>query len=138
MTKIFVKNENWLKHFSSEGFEDAGDFLTEVENKLGVFDIFTYRGKKYACCSSEPKVNQVLVEEITDEHKKDLFEEDEFFQEDKVWCPFCGSKNEDSWELSDSDDNYECGSCGSILSYERIVDVSYTTKLIKPTDVIEL
>lgn len=33
-------------------------------------------------------------------------------------CPYCGAEDSDSWELSESDSNHQCGSCEKFFTYE--------------------
>jgi len=46
---------------------------------------------------------------------------------DYVTCPYCGYEDHDSCELGDRDDDHECPRCGELFSYERFVNVSYTS-----------
>jgi hypothetical protein len=46
-----------------------------------------------------------------------------------ITCPHCGHEDRDSWEASDSDDARECGSCNSVFSYEREVEVTYSSRI---------
>ena len=48
-----------------------------------------------------------------------------------ITCPHCGSEERDSWEASDSDDNYCCAVCESVFSYERNVEVTYSSSIIE-------
>lgn len=48
-----------------------------------------------------------------------------------ITCPHCGTEEADSWEASDSDDNYDCGTCGSVFSYERNTEVTYSSSVIE-------
>lgn len=45
--------------------------------------------------------------------------------EDEVTCPYCGYVHRDSWEFSDSDDNFTCYGCEKNFAFERVVDVTY-------------
>lgn len=58
--------------------------------------------------------------------------------ERNVTCPYCSGEDRDSWELYDSDDEYECKHCGAILSYEREVLVEYSATLVKKPEIIEV
>lgn len=51
-------------------------------------------------------------------------------------CPYCGYEDEDSWELSDNEDEHECGRCGAIISYERVVTVEYNSSPKEPPKVV--
>lgn len=37
---------------------------------------------------------------------------------DALVCPYCGHEDSDSWELSESDANHQCGSCEKFFTYE--------------------
>ena len=54
--------------------------------------------------------------------------ENEQFETEELVCPWCGYSDPDSWELADSDGNYECSSCGEIFEYERNIEVTYTSR----------
>lgn len=56
--------------------------------------------------------------------------------ESNLICPYCGYEDNDSWELSDDDEEHECGSCGAIISYERVVTVEYNSSPVKPPSVV--
>jgi len=57
--------------------------------------------------------------------------------ENNLTCPYCGHEDSDSWELSsDDEDEHECGRCGGIMSYQRIVTVEYNSSPKKPPDVV--
>lgn len=47
----------------------------------------------------------------------------------EVVCPYCGEEQSDSWEFSDSGET-ECGYCGIEFSYERIIDITYSSQPI--------
>lgn len=53
---------------------------------------------------------------------------------ENITCPHCGNKNTDSWECGDSDESLECGSCKSIFSYERNVEVTYSSRIVERND----
>lgn len=57
------------------------------------------------------------------------------FRTDRPTCPHCGYEHDDAWEwnfgpgLEGSSEGRECYRCGEAFDCERIVDVSYTTKV---------
>ena len=57
------------------------------------------------------------------------------FRTDRPTCPHCGYEHYDAWEwnfgpgLEGSSEGRECYHCGEAFDCERIVDVSYTTKV---------
>ena len=59
--------------------------------------------------------------------------EDISFSKD-ITCPHCGSEDRDSWEASDSDDEHCCDTCGSVFSYERNIEVTYSSSVIERND----
>ena len=50
-------------------------------------------------------------------------------------CPHCGYKHDDAWEwnfgpgLEGDSNGRECYRCGGVFDCERVVDVSYTTRV---------
>lgn len=56
--------------------------------------------------------------------------------ENELTCPYCGYKDGDSWELSDEDEEHECGRCGGIMSYQREITVEYNSSPKKPPDIV--
>jgi hypothetical protein len=53
---------------------------------------------------------------------------------DQLECPVCGHINHDSWELGDSDDAHECGTCGAVLSFTTEVTRTFTAYVMaRPT-----
>lgn len=55
------------------------------------------------------------------------WDEDDTSYTDETICPYCGYKNEDSFELSDDEETVVCCRCDSEFNYERIVTIQYTT-----------
>ncbi len=129
---------------SDDKFELFSDDHSKFDSKTPIFeldpddvhisDVHKVNGKFYVISriNRERSIAQVReikiiedVDEITDTY------------EDQLTCPVCGYKNRDSAELSDEDDNYECGRCGSILSYTRHVSVDYDVSLVERCKVIE-
>lgn len=47
---------------------------------------------------------------------------------DEVVCPYCGYEHGDSWELSADSDEMDCGNCDQPFTYERNIEVTYSTK----------
>ena len=46
---------------------------------------------------------------------------------DEIVCPWCGYEKGDSWECDDEEDDRECGECGKVFGYNRIITVAYTS-----------
>jgi len=49
--------------------------------------------------------------------------------EQEVVCPYCGYAHQDSWEFSDSDDDWECYDCEKHFAFQRVVDVTYESAM---------
>ena len=47
--------------------------------------------------------------------------------EDEIVCPYCGQRELDSWEYTEEDDEYECGSCGRTSVLAVHIRVTYST-----------
>lgn len=64
---------------------------------------------------------------------------EESWGKDKIHCPVCGYVNEDSWEVDESDDNYECPNCGSSLAVEvEYLKIFMVTCKSVNKDIVEL
>lgn len=64
------------------------------------------------------------------------FEPEDKDYENNVICPYCGYEDIDSWELSNDDEEHECGRCRAVMSYQRVVTVEYCSSPVKPPSVI--
>ena len=64
------------------------------------------------------------------------FEPDDKDYENNVICPYCGYEDRDSWELTDDNEEHNCGRCGAVVSYERVVTVEYNSSPVKPPTVV--
>ena len=64
------------------------------------------------------------------EQKAEDYEEwkNEQYKEDRIICPWCGYKNEDSWEYVESEDGVECDRCGKLFNLEVDHEITYTTR----------
>ena len=83
----------------------------------------------------QPRIAEILgipgvsiCDECYGEQAKLRAWENEQYETDNLICPWCGYENINSWELSDGEDDYECPACGEVFTYERVVDVHYTSK----------
>jgi hypothetical protein len=65
----------------------------------------------------------------------DLEPEDKDYESNLI-CPYCGYEDGDSWELSDDEEEHECGRCGATVSYRRVVTVEYNSSPVKPPDIV--
>lgn len=49
----------------------------------------------------------------------------------EIVCPHCGYEYQDSWEMSDNDEE-DCQECGEKFIFSREVDVHYNTQKLTP------
>lgn len=56
---------------------------------------------------------------------------EEVFSLGELTCPYCGTKESDSWELPERDDEFYCEVCDKYFAYEREIDVTYWSKKIE-------
>lgn len=52
--------------------------------------------------------------------------------EDKITCPYCGYKDEDSWETAEGltdgqDSDTECGNCGKRFDFSVHIEITYSS-----------
>lgn len=71
----------------------------------------------------------ICIEFIESTPKKD-----EIHCSENITCPHCGNEDRDSWEASDSDDDHHCDTCGSVFSYERNIEITYSSSVIERND----
>ena len=104
--------------------------------------IIKYAGKLWhassATCKEPPEIDCIYLREHKDCQEVSTEDTEDLDYEDGVICPFCKSKTSDSWELSDSEDEHECGCCGGVFAFERSVSVSYSMKPVKHPPVYEI
>lgn len=107
--------------------------IAETDKEIDISQVLRINGKFYSVWMKRSDNSYAYVEEI------DLSKsEDELYYEDEIICPNCKTAVLDSWECADYDNNFKCGKCGSVFSYERIVNPTYNMKLIKKGKVIEV
>ncbi|HRZ18736.1 MAG TPA: hypothetical protein P5136_01650 [Methanofastidiosum sp.] len=95
-----------------------------------VADVILYKDQYYRICMINYHLGIIGVEktEFNTTGKKYQFEQ-------YITCPYCGYRDNDSWEISSDSGEMTCGACSSTFFYERNVTVDYTTVPIKSTEV---
>jgi len=120
---------NWCR----QGIELEGyPYIVEIDIVLSVGSVVKIGNKYYAAGVLSHVENSAGVREI----KLNLKPDDKDY-ENNVTCPYCGYKDADSWELSDGEDEHECGRCGATMSYERIVTVEYNSSPKRPPEIVK-
>lgn len=47
---------------------------------------------------------------------------------DELVCPYCGRREDESWEIRETDcDEFECSSCGKVFMYSAEVRLEFTS-----------
>lgn len=134
--KIYTGLKNY-KILSEEKYELRDDlkFLGEFSSEIDFGDTLEINGLIYkicsATCNKEGGYSEAIAEEIILNDKDEIGET----CESELTCPVCGYEESDSWELSDSEEDHECGGCGAVLSYERDFTVEYRASLVEYPDV---
>lgn len=107
--------------------------IAETDKEIDISQVLRIDGRLYSVWMKRGDNSYAYVEEI------DLSKsEDELYREDEIICPHCKNVVSDSYEYPDYDAHFKCGCCGSIFSYERIVDVTYDMILVKKGEVLEV
>ena len=122
--------------------EDDGILpILETDKEINMGDLLIINNiAYYVCCMSGRgmKMQYAYVDKLKEQ---DVFisnaEPTERDCTSEITCPYCGCEIE-SWEMSDSEEEYECQNCKSIFSYERIVTVEYCSSPIKKSEPIIL
>ena len=103
-------------------------FIGEVSCHVGIGKVVECNGSYYSPCVLQPNEDAAGVRKVK---TMNLDAKGETFCTSLLTCPVCGHTDDASFELDDTDDNYECPCCGAILEYEREVTVSYSAKVVK-------
>lgn len=115
-----------------DGFDESKiEIVATTEKEVSCDDVLRINGKTYSVFRLNRKHGFAEIEEIT------IGEGEDKYYEDEITCPYCGYVHSDSYEYSDSDDNHKCGQCGGIFSYERNVEVTYSSTPVKAPEVKE-
>lgn len=109
-------------------------YLGETDQEIEFGTLLKIDNKYYRCCMQDLKRSSLFVEFVDHWIPRD----DEDYSDDYLRCPFCGYENQDSFELSDEDDEYECPQCGSKLKYHREIKVSYDVEVVEEKEPQEI
>ena len=102
-------------------------YIGEVDVELNIFEVIKIENEYYVpgVLNKDRKTAGVRKVQIA------LEPEDRDY-ESNMACPYCGYEDDVSWELGDSDEEHECGRCGAVMSFERVVTVEYSSSPVKP------
>lgn len=103
--------------------------LFETSEKIEISIPFRYKGKCYSSGWTKPKEKIAIVREFTENSGVDVEYESE------ITCPFCGDTNNDSCEVGESEEKEICSTCGSEFSWEREVEITYSSTPVKKFEI---
>ncbi len=113
-------------------YEDIqSDLLVESDVIEGLTP-FTHNGYLYSPCSYSRQYGYAVYS------KKIVEEEIDSDYTSEIVCPYCGYTQGDSWELPDNSDEEICQGCNSKFSYERNVEVTYSSTKIEKAILTEV
>ena len=110
--------------------EASGDKIATTENELEIYEVLILHGKYYTVVSK--REDRIGVREFTPLNKENM----EY--QDYIVCPYCGHKDNDSWEKGTCGDDIKCGNCGAELEFETEVTVHYHIELKRKPNVVNL
>lgn len=132
--KYGLKPDNFYNNVGKNDYDYSDvEILFESNNDINVSQVVNFKGESYSICIINRERGISLIKKINID-----LTSDSNYSEDVLECPCCGWKNQDSWELKDDDDNYECGSCGAVLAYTTEMTRSFHVDVIEKPEIIEI
>lgn len=122
-------NREGYKFFDADPIANCAK-LFEADGEFHPGDVLEFDGKRYAVGMTS--ADYCTVTEIP---LREVEEDAEECYEDEITCPYCGYKDDNSFECGESEDEHECGQCSAVFSFDREVSVTYSTKLVKMPEV---
>lgn len=102
--------------------------LAEVK-KIDTKDVLRIKSELYRVCMIDTRSGYAIVDKINELQD----EPEELIETDEIVCPYCLSCIE-SFEMDDSDNNYECPYCRSIFAYQREVIIAYNSQPVSKNE----
>jgi hypothetical protein len=129
-----------VRFYNREGYKwlDADPLakcakLFEADGEFHPGDVLEFGGKRWTVGMTS--ADYCTVTEIP---MREVEEDAEECYEDEITCPYCGYKDDNSFERGESEGEHECGRCSAVFSFEREVSVTYSTKLVKMPEVRQI
>ena len=119
--------------------EDGIDPIHVTDKNIEMGDILSINGKAYcihALSHKGQECKMAFVEVIRNKHFLEFDNENEpksIYNESVLICPYCGD-TEESFELPDEEEEHECPNCGSVFSYQKVINVTYDCQPVRKTD----
>ncbi len=105
---------------------------TEADFEVGIHSVIKLKNKYYRIGLIDVKNEYCGVRKCK---KFDITNEETSFKH-LLTCPICGFEDNDSFELSDNDDEYQCA-CGAVLEIERDYEITYSAKVVQLPKIYE-
>lgn len=126
-----LKTQTTLYHYGNfiygENWKDKATPIATVKGKVDIGLIRLY-GKIYQVRYIKPDENAAFLEDTTLTEIPAV--PDDIMQEPFITCPYCGHFELDSCEWADENKSEKCIACGSIFSYQREIETSYSSQPI--------
>lgn len=106
--------------------------IIETDQEVDLSMPISHEGKTYYICGFHSKKSIGILREI------EMGEGEEKPFKDFITCPYCGHEDHDSWARGEENEEEVCGLCGGTFSYQKYVEVSYSTRPVKAPEVKEL
>ncbi|MFB4471756.1 hypothetical protein ACDI16_02160 [Oceanobacillus caeni] len=111
--------------FIKNGKVSDATYLGDINTRPDIYEKVNFNGKTYVTSVIDDSKKVAFVQELNV-----LEEGTEFEYEREAICPYCGSEQMDSWELSgdggEENETY-CGTCGEDFKYVRNIEITYST-----------
>ena len=105
-----------------------------TDEEINIGDVLVINDIAYSVCSLSGKAMKYQTAYVERLENQRVFvgkeEPKDINYSSEITCPYCGSEFE-SWEMDDEDDEYECGICKCIFSYQREVTVEYCSQPVR-------
>lgn len=121
MRIVVLKDREFLEDLKDGELKE----IATTDKEINIYDELVIGGKHYIPSQISHSKEMIGVREF------DPSNESERFYESDLTCPYCGYEDIDAFELSEDSGEDVCGRCGAELEYERHIEVTYTTKLLK-------
>ena len=128
MKIVVLKDREFLDNLKDEKLKE----IAVTDKEVDIYDELVIDGKHYipvqVLHSNEIMGVREFVPLSGCEKKYEMY----------LTCPYCGYKDVDAFELLDDNGLEECARCGAEFEYEREIEITYSTKLIKNPKRVEI
>lgn len=112
--------------------------MLETPIRLEIGQVLIIEGVAYSVVTISSRANIQMSAYVNKLPLQDVFVNghvpEPTYYNPELKCPFCGSVFEDTFEMDNSDSNYECPVCESVFAYESSITVNYHITPIKKSE----